>query len=211
MQAPAIAKASAPSPASGEPRKAAPRSQEKRPTETAMMKAPATPEPSRAAKPDSERAVKPEPPQAVKPPPPAPERKTAAAPAKPSAPEPERKTAATPPPPPATAPKPASDPPPERKPAAPEVKSAEASAPPQESGGSFWRDQGLTFRVQSKLSFSRSLWRSSGGILVTARNGVVTLTGTVPVQEDIAEAGRIAAAVEGVREVRNELRVGPSQ
>jgi osmotically-inducible protein OsmY len=55
------------------------------------------------------------------------------------------------------------------------------------------------------------MWRSSGGIVVAARNGVVTLTGTVSAPEDVAEAERLAAAVEGVKAVRNELKVGPIQ
>ncbi|MGH8681831.1 MAG: BON domain-containing protein, partial [Burkholderiales bacterium] len=85
-----------------------------------------------------------------------------------------------------------------------------ASPPPAQSGG-LWSDQGLTLRVQSRLQFSRSMWRSSGGIVVAARNGVVTLTGTVPAREDLVEAERIAAAVDGVKAVRNELKVGPIQ
>jgi serine/threonine-protein kinase len=107
---------------------------------------------------------------------------------------PERRVAAAPP----ASPKPAADPP--AKPAEPEPE-----------GGSFWRDQGLQLRVQSKLQFNRSTWRSSGGIVVVARNGVVTLTGTVPAREDAVAAERIAATVDGVRSVRNELRVGPVQ
>jgi serine/threonine protein kinase len=107
----------------------------------------------------------------------------------PTRPEPERKVAAAP------APAPAPSKPP---------------SPPPQSGG-FWSDQGLQLRVQSKLQFSRSLWRASGGIVVAARNGVVTLTGTVPAQEDVTEAARIASAVDGVRSVRNELKVGPIQ
>jgi len=74
--------------------------------------------------------------------------------------------------------------------------------------GGFWRDQVLTAKVQAKLQFNRRLWDASGGIQVAARSGVVTLTGTVPSREDIAEAERIAAAVDGVTSVRNELRVG---
>jgi osmotically-inducible protein OsmY len=53
------------------------------------------------------------------------------------------------------------------------------------------------------------MWSSNSGIVVAVRNGVVTLRGTVPVQQDVAEAGRIAAAVEGVKAVRNELKVKP--
>jgi serine/threonine-protein kinase len=109
-------------------------------------------------------------------------------PRKPAAKDPERKVAAASRPP---APKP-------------------ASAPPAPSGG-FWSDQRLTLRVQSRLQFSRSMWNANHGIVVSARNGVVTLTGTVPAAEDIAEAERLAAAVVGVNAVRNELRVGSGQ
>ncbi len=96
---------------------------------------------------------------------------------------------------------------------APERKVAAARTPPQPApspapSGGYWSDQGLTLRVQSRLQFSRSMWNANEGIVVTARNRVVTLTGTVPAREDVAEAGRIAAAVAGVRSVRNELKVG---
>ena len=66
----------------------------------------------------------------------------------------------------------------------------------------------LTTKVQAKLQFNRRLWDASGGIQVSVRSGVATLTGYVPSREDIAEAERIAAAVDGVTSVRNELRVG---
>ena len=140
-----------------------------------------------AAKPQTSRTTvaKPEPP---------PPKAAAPTPTKAAAKEPERKVAAARP-----APAPAPAPP---KP---------ASAPPAQSGGGFWSDQGITLRVQSRLQFSRSMWRSSGGIVVAARNGVVTLTGTVSAREDVAEAERLAAAVDGVRAVRNELKVGPVQ
>jgi len=131
-----------------------------------------------------------------------PERKPAPPPAaKPASPPPERKVAAaTPAPPPAPKPEPA-------KPAAVEPKEA-AAAPKQEARGGFWRDQVLTTKVQAKLQFNRRLWDASGGIQVSVRSGVATLTGYVPSREDIAEAEKIAAAVDGVVSVRNELRVG---
>ncbi len=135
-----------------------------------------------------------------------PERKVAAAstPPKPAAKEPERKVAAA-----STPPKPAAKEP-ERKVAAASPPPKPASAPPPQGGG-FWSDQQVTLRVQSKLQFNRSMWSSNSGIVVAVRDGVVTLRGTVPVQQDIAEAGRIAAAVVGVKAVRNELKVGPVQ
>ena len=126
--------------------------------------------------------------------------------AKPASPPPERKVAAAPP----AAPKPE---PAKPAPAAAEHKEVAVAPPPpkpqpEPARGGFWRDQVLTTKVQAKLQFNRRLWDASGGIQVAARSGVVTLTGTVPSREDIAEAERIAAAVEGVTSVRNELRVG---
>jgi hypothetical protein len=131
-----------------------------------------------------------------------------ASPAKPATKEPDRKLAAA-----TGAPKPAAKEP-ERK-AAPAKPAPSAPAPSQSGeaptqGGGFWSDQGLTLRVQSKLQFSR-MWDSNSGIVVAVRNGVVTLTGTVPERGDIAEAGRLAASVAGVKSVRNELKVGPAK
>jgi serine/threonine-protein kinase len=138
-----------------------------------------TPEPPAAREPER----KPVPPPAAKPTAP-PERKVAAAPAA-SKPEParsvERKQMASTPPP---------------------------KPQPEPARAGFWRDQVLTAKVQAKLQFNRRLWDTSGGVQAAARSGVVTLTGVVPSREDIAEAERIAAAVEGVTGVRNELRVG---
>ena len=151
---------------------------------------------------------KPEPQAAREPerkPAPAPAAKPAPAPPAKPVPQPERKVAAAAPPP---APKTEPAPKPEPAPAArKEVAPTPPPAQPEARGG-FWRDQVLTTKVQAKLQFNRRLWDASGGIQVAARSGVVTLTGIVPSREDIAEAERIAAAVDGVVSVRNELRVG---
>ena len=120
----------------------------------------------------------------------------------PAPPPSERKAAAAPA---ASKPEPAKPVPVERK----EVAAAPPPKPqPEPARGGFWRDQVLTTKVQAKLQFNRRLWDASGGIQVVARSGVVTLTGLVPSREDIAEAERIAAAVDGVTGVRNELRIG---
>ncbi len=170
----------------------------------AVAKVPAAP-PANAAAPKAEARVAeprttatakpaPKPPPAraaVAKPEPPPRKAAAATPARPAAKAPERKVTAARSTPAPAAPKP-------------------ASAPPPQGGGGFWSDQGLTLRVQSKLQFSR-MWDSNSGIEVAVRNGVVTLRGTVPEQEDIAEAGRLAAAVQGVRAVRNELKVGSAR
>jgi serine/threonine protein kinase len=191
---PAVAKAPASPPARAEVPKTEPRP-------PAVAKAPASP-PAKAEVPKTEprpaeqsaptAAAKPgaRPRTTVAKPEPLPRKATAPTPTKAAAKDPERKVAAA---------RPAPAPP---KP---------ASAPPAQSGGGFWSDQGITLRVQRKLQFSRSMWSSNSGIVVAVRNGVVTLRGTVPAQQDIAEAGRLAAAVEGVRTVRNELKVGPIQ
>ncbi len=164
--------------------------------------APATPAPPTQAVPGP--TVKPEPPAAREP-----ERKPVPPPAAKPAPPPERKVAAAPPPAKPEPPKPVPAAAPEKR----EVAAAPPPAPPPqpqpEARGGFWRDQALTTKVQAKLQFNRRLWDASGGILVTSRSGVVTLTGNVPSPADIAEAEKIAAGVAGVVSVRNELRVGP--
>jgi serine/threonine protein kinase len=176
------------------------------PPRLAAVTPPAKPAPAPA---QAEPKPQPEPPAAReperKPAPPAPGAKPVPtpAPAAKPVPTPERKVAAAAP---AAKPAPAAaaPPPQERN----EVAVAAPPKPQPEARGGFWRDQVLTTKVQAKLQFNRRLWDASGGIQVTARSGVVTLTGTVPSREDIAEAERIAAAVDGVTSVRNELRVG---
>jgi len=64
--------------------------------------------------------------------------------------------------------------------------------------------EGLVTKVQSQLQFSPLKVDS---VVVTEKDCVVTLTGTVPERGNIGEAERIAAGVKGVRRVRNTLRV----
>ena len=68
------------------------------------------------------------------------------------------------------------------------------------------RDEGLVIKVQSKLQFS-PLWAKLGSVVVTSKECVVTLAGTVPEHANIVEAERVASSVQGVRRVRNTLRV----
>jgi osmotically-inducible protein OsmY len=68
------------------------------------------------------------------------------------------------------------------------------------------RDEALVLKVQSKLQFS-PLLAKVGSVVVTSKDCVVTLAGTVPEPNNIVEAERIAASVQGVRRVRNTLRV----
>jgi osmotically-inducible protein OsmY len=85
--------------------------------------------------------------------------------------------------------------------------------PPEAAGQEacgYLRDEGLVMKVHAKLQLS-PLSAKVGSVVVTSKECVVTLAGTVPEQENIVEAERIAASVQGVRRVRNTLRVAPSQ
>lgn len=93
-----------------------------------------------------------------------------------------------------------------------------AAAQPKAKGGptracepgepAFWRDQGLTTKVATKLKFHKPLFRESFGVKVTG--GAAILSGNVSSQALIAEAVRTAAGVGGVKCVLNYLEVGPT-
>lgn len=70
----------------------------------------------------------------------------------------------------------------------------------------FWRDQAIAFQVATRLSFNDSLRRNP--VKVESSGGVVTLRGEMPSSKHVAEAIAVARAVDGVRSVRSELRVG---
>lgn len=66
-------------------------------------------------------------------------------------------------------------------------------------------DGALVRDVQAALRRAPAL--NSSGIRVRARVGIVTLTGWVPVREQIPRAGNAARSVRGVRSVSNQLIV----
>ena len=105
-----------------------------------------------------------------------------------------------PPPPKPVARAPATSPPPapqaEDKPA-PAAKSAEA--------GRAAADSALAARVKEALLAEKSL--NAHGIDVGARDGVVTLFGTVESKARLEQATKIAGGVEGARSVENKLVV----
>lgn len=68
-------------------------------------------------------------------------------------------------------------------------------------------DAALTAAVKTKLLADRSV--SGLKIDVDTRNGVVTLTGTVNNATEKSEAVRIARATDGVKTVRDNLKVAP--
>lgn len=81
------------------------------------------------------------------------------------------------------------------------------SVTPVQAG--FWADHALSVKVSAKLQFNKKLLRTA--IKVEAHDGVVVLSGNVPSNDLIAEAVRTAKAVEGVRGVKNYLKVGPTE
>ncbi|HSD42810.1 MAG TPA: BON domain-containing protein [Burkholderiales bacterium] len=108
--------------------------------------------------------------------------------------------------------------PPTVQPAVPAERKVAAAPPSQTSGTrtevpaspdattSFWRDQAIAFQVATRMGFNRDLYRSR--IQVESAGGVVTLRGHVPSREHAAQAIAVAREINGVREVRSELRVG---
>ena len=86
--------------------------------------------------------------------------------------------------------------------AAPDAASAQtepAAAPSQASRS----DSALVRDV--RRAFTRTTGLNPSNIPVTARDGVVTLTGSVPRESQIQRAGDAAKSVPGVTEVSNKL------
>lgn len=67
-------------------------------------------------------------------------------------------------------------------------------------------DAWITSRVKTTLLFTTGI--PGGAINVGTEDGVVTLSGRVDEAEQAEEAARIASETTGVKEVRNELRIG---
>jgi len=80
---------------------------------------------------------------------------------------------------------------------------ADVSAPVSTSANRNRPDSELVRDV--RRAFTRTSGLNSSGIHVTARNGIVTLTGWVPQRSQIARAGNAARSVRGVRSVSNRL------
>jgi osmotically-inducible protein OsmY len=67
-------------------------------------------------------------------------------------------------------------------------------------------DAEITTAVKTKLATDEGL-RTVTGIHVTSSNGVVTLAGEVPGSYESSKAEHLAASVDGVAKVRNDLHV----
>ena len=70
----------------------------------------------------------------------------------------------------------------------------------------FWKDQGLTAKLASKLQFHKPLLREKIEVKVTG--GAAILSGHMSTQALIDEAVRTAVAVDGIKCVQNYLAVG---
>jgi hyperosmotically inducible protein len=85
-------------------------------------------------------------------------------------------------------------------------------ASPQQALGSFGeklRGAKTTAEIRAALELNRNLKPYPIDVDTTGE-GVVALKGEVPREDFKAEAGRVAAAVPGVREVHNEIRIDPA-
>jgi hyperosmotically inducible periplasmic protein len=85
-------------------------------------------------------------------------------------------------------------------------------ASPQQALGSIGdklRGAKTTAEIKAALELNRDLKPYPIHVDATG-DGAVALTGEVPREDFRAEAGRVAAAVPGVREVRNEIRIDPA-
>lgn len=78
----------------------------------------------------------------------------------------------------------------------------------REKAGDYAGDATITTKVKAALIAAEGL--PSSGISVETVSGKVTLTGHVDKQEHVAQAGKVAKGVGGVRSVQNLLKVGKS-
>lgn len=68
----------------------------------------------------------------------------------------------------------------------------------------------ITTKVKSAIMADASLSATARLVSVNTTNGVVTLTGTVPTQEDSDRIAKIAQNVSGVVSVNNQLTISKS-
>lgn len=87
---------------------------------------------------------------------------------------------------------------------------ASAQAEPAASASQASRPDSALVR-DVRRAFTRTTGLNSSNIHVTARDGVVTLTGSVPRESQIQRAGDAAQSVRGVTEVSNKLTLRTSR
>jgi hyperosmotically inducible protein len=82
-----------------------------------------------------------------------------------------------------------------------------ASSPDHRSTGAFVDDAALTAKVKTALAQDRDA--PAMDVNVQTYDGIVQLSGFVQDDNQVRRAGQVARAVDGVREVHNNLRVEP--
>ena len=87
--------------------------------------------------------------------------------------------------------------------------SACAGSETRRSTGEYTDDAALTARVKSAIATDVGA-RTAAAINIEAYRGVVQLTGFVSDAEQASRAAQAAKKVEGVREVKNDVRVKPA-
>jgi hyperosmotically inducible protein len=76
---------------------------------------------------------------------------------------------------------------------------------PKQSAGEYASDTVVTTKVKAAIVADKSL--SALDIAVVTNNGIVTLTGTVASSKQSDAATHAARGVEGVKQVKNDLKV----
>ena len=85
------------------------------------------------------------------------------------------------------------------------VNSGCSATPTRESTGEFVDDSTITTKV--KAAFVKDKMVKASDVSVETFKGVVQLSGFVDTHAEKAEAGRLAAAVRGVTDVKNNITV----
>ena len=80
-----------------------------------------------------------------------------------------------------------------------------AETPQHEATGQYFDDSLITAKVKAAIVDNPIL--KSTEVHVDTAKGVVALSGFVESQREIAEAGTVAAGVDGVKSIRNELKL----
>jgi hyperosmotically inducible protein len=83
------------------------------------------------------------------------------------------------------------------------------SGKPKQSVGEYTSDAVITTKVKAAIVAEKSL--SALDIAVETNNGVVTLTGTVATAAQSDNATHVARGIEGVKQVKNNLKVDASK
>ncbi|MCB5363240.1 BON domain-containing protein [Pusillimonas sp. CC-YST705] len=89
------------------------------------------------------------------------------------------------------------------------VAHANDDGKPAQSVGEYASDAAVTTKVKAAFVGQKEL--SALEISVETNNGVTTLSGTVGTPAEIELAERVAADVEGVKQVDNQLKVDPAK